>query len=1029
MSRCPVWTRLLVALFVSATTSLCAETLLAAEPAPTAAFECRWTDAVLSIDGKLDEPAWAHAAIIENFSLPWLKAKNRPAVAPTKARLLWNHDALYFAAEMADRDVWAEIAEHDGKCWENDVFELFFKPSPKHTGYYEFQVTPKGTRLDMFIPKKEPDFFAKFIQDSPFLWETAVAVHGTLNQRTDKDEGWHVEGRIPWTDFLRTGGRPADGEVWTMALCRYDYLLGQEPELSTCAPLASEDAANFHLTQDYAPVRFVGPESSPGANPPAIAKRTPLTTSKLIGTPEPPPPYRVKRIYPDLAFSHPLGVMHQPGSDRLWVWTQGQDGNGGKILRFVDTPDARETELVYEADKDRILFDICFHPKFTENGYVLIGSNGKGSAGFEGKTTRVSRFKLDPKPPYAFDPASEEVLIEWLSDGHNGGALRFGLDGLLYITSGDGTSDSDLPKIGQNMSVLLSKLLRIDIDHPAEGKKYSVPKDNPFVGKEGIVPETWAYGLRNPWRMTVDEKTGHIWIGNNGQDLWEQVYFVNKGDNYGWSVMEGSHVFYDDRPHGPTPFVKPTFEHSHSEARSLTGGVVYYGQTLPELNGAYLYGDYSTGKIWEGRHDGQQVVSHREIADSSLVLVYFEENTRGDLLLVDYQPAGKGGLYTLEPVPPVTNPPAFPQTLSETGLFTKVAGHHLVEAFIPYTVNAPFWSDGSFKTRAFALTGNDSRIEYTRIGGWKFPDDAVIVKSFQLETDEGNPASRQWIETRIMVKQQGEWAGYSYLWNDAQTDATLVASAGLDKTFTVKSPTGPREQSWHYPSRAECMVCHSRAANYVLGLCEVQFNKSHEYAPGQTDQQLRLLEQLDLLSLDRNAQAREVLKEELQAAGKDDAFVTKAVAAAAQQPDQRTAPESRGLGVSPSRLKRLVDPFQPGPDLTLRAKSYLHSNCASCHLDAGGGNSQFNAGFDKPLDKMKLVDEKPVHSTFGLADAKLIAPGAPERSVLLHRISHRETGHMPPLSTSQLDTKGRDLVREWIQSLRSTQQAAAQPAP
>lgn len=1010
----------------------CVTVLSAAEPAVP--FECRWTDTAIRIDGKIDEPVWAKAQTIDGFALPWLKAKNHPATTPTKARLLWNHDALYFAAEMVDHDVWADITEQDGRCWENDVFELFFKPSPKHTGYYEFQVTPKGTRLDMFIPKKEPGFFEKLVKDSPFLWETAVAVQGTLNVRTDKDKGWVVEGRIPWTDFLRTGGRPAVDEVWTMALCRYDYVEGKEPELSTCAPLATSDTANFHATDDYAPVRFVGPATSPAATPPAISKRTPLTTSKLIGTPEPPPPYRVKRIYPNLSFSFPLGVMNQPGSDRMWVWTNGKDGAGGRLYRFVDQPDVKETELLFEADKGRILFDFCFHPKFVENGYVYFGTNGAGSKGFDGKTTRVSRYKMDPKPPYKLDPASETVVIEWLSDGHNGGAIRFGNDGLLYITSGDGTSDSDLPLIGQNMTVLLSKVLRINVDEttPAVGdkpaKNYTVPADNPFVGKDGIVPETWAYGLRNPWRMTVDEKTGHVWVGNNGQDLWEQVYFVRKGDNYGWSVMEGSHVFYDDRPRGPTPFVKPTFEHHHSESRSLTGGVVYYGSALPELNGAYLYGDYSTGKIWAGRHDGSKVTEHREIADSSLVLVYFEENTRGDLVLVDYQPDDKGGLYTLERVPPVTNPPEFPKTLSATGLFSKVEGHQLVEAFIPYSVNAPFWSDGVFKTRAFALPGPDTQIEYTRTGGWKFPDDAVVVKSFQLETEEGNPASKQWIETRIMVKQQGEWAGYSYVWNDRQTEATLVESAGVDKVFSVKTASGDREHKWRYPSRAECMVCHSRAANYVLGLCEVQFNKEHEYPNGKKDQQLRVLEQLGMLKADPAALAREVLKSELKAAGKDEAFITAAVAAAGQKPDQRTAVVKDALGVSPSRLEKLVDPFQPGPDLTLRAKSYLHANCASCHLEAGGGNSQFNAGFDKPLEKMKLVDETPVHSKFGLMDAKIIAPGSPERSILLRRISHRETGHMPPLATFRPDTAGRDLMEAWIRSLTPAKQTAAASA-
>jgi glucose/arabinose dehydrogenase len=153
----------------------------------------------------------------------------------------------------------------------------------------------------------------------------------------------------------------------------------------------------------------------------------------------------------------------------------------------------------------------------------------------------------------------------------------------------------------------LAKVLRIDVDHPHDGRHYSVPTDNPFVGVEGARPETWAYGFRNPWRMSVDPRTGHLWVGNNGQDLWEQIYLVERGANYGWSVYEGGQIFYANRQLGPTPVSKPTFDHPHSEARSMTGGVVYYGGKHPELQGAYIYGDYSTGKIWAAKVEGLDV--------------------------------------------------------------------------------------------------------------------------------------------------------------------------------------------------------------------------------------------------------------------------------------------------------------------------------------------------------------------------------------------------------------------------------------
>src|SRR5205085_1521055 len=158
----------------------------------------------------------------------------------------------------------------------------------------------------------------------------------------------------------------------------------------------------------------------------------------------------------------------------------------------------------------------------------------------------------------------------------------------------------------QGLNDYLAVMLRLDVDHPDKDKPYSVPKDNPFIHVPDAKPEIWAFGFRNPWRMTFDKKTGHLWVGQNGQDLWEQVYVVERGGNYGWSVQEGSHPFYLERPRGPGEIRNPVAEHHHVEARSLTGGVVYYGSKLPELQGAYIYGDYSTGKIWGVRYDGKQ---------------------------------------------------------------------------------------------------------------------------------------------------------------------------------------------------------------------------------------------------------------------------------------------------------------------------------------------------------------------------------------------------------------------------------------
>lgn len=699
----------------------------------------------------------------------------------------------------------------------------------------------------------------------------------------------------------------------------------------------------------------------------------PLTTCRVTGSPDPAPPYSARRRFPRLTLEYPIHVVAQPDSDRLWVITQDKAFAQTAIRRFVDSDDVTESEVMLAPD-GRSAYDLCFHPDFARNGYVYVGHNRARSPGGP-KVSGVSRFQVNPRQPGPLDPATETTIIEWESDGHNGAAITFGLDGMLYVTSGDGTSDSDTNLRGQEMSHLTAKVLRLDVDHPVEGRQYSIPADNPFVGRSGIAPETWAYGLRNPWRITTDRKTGHVWVGNNGQDLWEQVYFVRKGDNYGWSVYEGSHPFYLSRTLGPTPHVKPALEHPHSESRSLTGGVVYYGKSLRDLAGAYIYGDHSTGKIWGARHDGARVTWQHELADTPFHITGFGIDTHGELLICDHAGGKEGGLATLVPSPAAATKTDFPRTLSATGLFQSVRGHVMPAVVVPYSVNSPLWSDGTFKVRYLALPADAPRIETSPQRAWGFPDGTVLIKSFGIDTVDGDTSSFRWIETRLMTRQQNEWIGYSYAWNDDQTDGVLVDRAGADRTFQTRTESGPQPLAWHFPSRTECMVCHSRAAGFVLGLSTPQCNRPHDYGAGRVENQLTVLERLGLASFGKGPHGR------------------------------------------------LVDPANPDEPLEARVKSYLHANCAICHVDAGGGNSLMSLDFQTPLDKMKIVDEIPRHDRLGLDDARLVAPGRPERSVLLARISRRGRGQMPQLATTRIDPLAQRLLTEWIQQLPA---AAAQ---
>jgi len=725
-------------------------------------------------------------------------------------------------------------------------------------------------------------------------------------------------------------------------------------------------------------------QSADRERPFGIPQRVPLTTSRVMGSPEPPLPFRAVRTRPELEIDFPVHVIREPGTRHLFLSSQAKSFGESTISRVMEVPGQASTELLFEVPD--VAYSLCCHPRFEENGFLFVGSNGPRKG--ETKHSRVSRYTVSRTAPYLVDPESAMTVIEWKSDGHDGAAMAFGLDGYLYVTTGDGTSDSDKDVVGQRLDMLLAKVLRIDVDQADDGQNYSVPQDNPFVDIENARPETWAYGVRAPWRAHVDPQTGQLWVAQNGQDLFEQVYAVQRGANYGWSVMEGSHPFYLERPLGPTPHTKPTFEHSHAEARSLTGGVSYYGEKFPELRGAYIYGDYATGKIWAGKLSGEgQVEWHKEIADTTLAITSFGTDADGELLITDHQGAGQGGFYTLEPNP--VDAPAtaqFPRRLSQSGLFDSVQNHTMAAGVIPYSVNSPLWSDGSRKSRFMAIpessgtAGHPATIASHPTDAWKLPDGTVLVKSFGLNMATGDMANGtdpltenwQWIETRFMLLQDKEWVGYSYAWNEDQTDATLVESAGDSKVFHVRGDDGVSfEQTWRYPSRTECMLCHSRAAGFVLGLSTPQMNRDHDYA-GVVDNQLRALSHAGVL---------------------------------------------HGLDKAPSECERLADPSDASQPLEARARSYLHSNCAHCHVESGGGNAQMNLKFNTKPEEFKVIGVKPVHQTFGLAEPQLVSPGHPERSVLLHRVKIRAPGQMPQLATSRVDQQAVDLLEEWIKGI------------
>jgi putative heme-binding domain-containing protein len=555
------------------------------------------------------------------------------------------------------------------------------------------------------------------------------------------------------------------------------------------------------------------------AGEPAALKRTPWSTSQLEGTPEPPALYRMSRVFPELKFERPVDMCLAPIGDTLFIVEQ-----GGRILQLPNDMAASEPKVVFDLKRDikegSDLYGIAFDPAFSDNPsvylcYIVKGSHPDG--------TRVSRFKVETSPDgWRFDPESEQIILTFQNGGHNGGCLKFGNDHCLYITTGDaaGATPPDPEHTGQDCSDLLSSVLRIDVHAKDADKPYAIPKDNPFLGRDNVRPEIWAYGFRNPWKMSFDRETGELWVGDVGWDLWELVFRVARGGNYGWSVTEGSQPIYPDDPRGPNETITaPIVQHAHSEARSLTGGYVYRGKLLPDLAGAYIYGDYETGKIWGVRANPDGSIGWlKELIDTNLKIITFGERADRELFVIDY----RGECFLLE-VNPDTDAQkaatAFPHTLSATGLFADVARHQPAEGVFAYEIASPMWHDGATAERLVAIPG-DGQLSRNR---WEFPEGTVLAKTLSLEGRR--------IETQILHRYLGEWRGYSYAWNEESTDASLVNASGDTKPITVSdrtAPDGQRSQSWKFASRTDCLSCHTSPSGYLLAVNPAQWN-----TPGQ----------------------------------------------------------------------------------------------------------------------------------------------------------------------------------------------------
>ncbi|MGZ0173642.1 MAG: PQQ-dependent sugar dehydrogenase [Planctomycetales bacterium] len=730
------------------------------------------------------------------------------------------------------------------------------------------------------------------------------------------------------------------------------------------------------------------------------------TTSRLKGSPEPPLPYRAQRVFQQLNFEQPTVLTNAPGTDRLFVAEQ-----KGRIFSIPNDTDCKQANLFLDANElveqlnarlakdDQVTFGsvygLTFHPNFASNRrcYVCYTVNAKRGKNADG--TRVVEVRVDKNDPPRAIVDSETQIISWLVGGHNGGCLKFGPDGMLYISTGDGGAafPPDGHNTGQDVSDLLAGVLRIDIDRPQADRAYSIPGDNPFVKLDGARGEVWAYGMRNPWKMSFDRKTGNLWVGDVGWELWELVYQANSGDNFGWSLFEGRQPVHAERKRGPTPIVPPTVEIPHTEGASITGGFVYRGNRLPELKGHYIFGDWETRRFWGISVDGDKIGERKELVEPSVRIVGFAERNDGELLLLDHD---SGTIHELVRNNVANTQADFPRRLSETGLFQSVASHQPAEGIVPFSIHAPQWSDYATAERWLGLPHDASiglQNRPTAVDGsmfkraLNFPNDAVLMKTLSLEFVHGDPTTNRKVETQILHFNGYDWRGYSYRWNAEQTDAELVDSTGETAAFEISDATAPggqRRQSWRFPSRMDCIRCHNPWAEFSLAFNVAQLNRTEDQTG---ENQLERLQQMG------------VFHEASQQLNPEDPYAT-----AEPAPPLNERPE-------------LVDPFDESVDIRLRARAYLHVNCAHCHRFNGGGAAKIYLPFDTSIYKTEAVATRPTQGTFGIHDAMIIAPTDPYRSVLYFRMAKAGPGHMPHLGSQYVDQRGLSLIHDWIHLL------------
>lgn len=688
------------------------------------------------------------------------------------------------------------------------------------------------------------------------------------------------------------------------------------------------------------------------------------TSCRLANDSSAPGGVELVQAFPNLNFSKAVQLATPlDGTGRLFVVEQ-----GGLIRVFSNDVAAEDAQVFLDitdltsAFGEQGLLGMAFHPRYITNGLFYVNYTAKGSG-----ETVIARFQVSDRNPNQGDPASQQILltIDQPYANHNGGQILFGPDGYLYIGMGDGGSGGDPKGHGQDTKTLLGAMLRIDVDHPQNGKPYGIPPDNPFAESEdGSRPEIFAWGFRNPWRFSFDRLKGTLWVGDVGQDKIEEVDVVELGKNYGWNTMEGTACYKPAAGCSKDGLMLPVAQYSHVDVgESITGGYVYRGRAVPSLYGSYVYGDFVTSQIliWKV---GEQPPPVSGMLKAPGNVAAFGEDEAGELYVVTYQ----NGLYRFVESEKQPEPVDFPQLLSDTGCFKDLASLEPATGVLPYSIQSPLWSDGARKQR-YVVLPKDGVIEWDEGSGRLiYPVGTLFIKHFEWVTDPANPKASVRLETRFLVIGEGEARGYTYRWNEPGTDAELLPGADVLRVNIGGDNDDAESWLWQFPSRTQCDACHTQASGYVLGADDVGQMNRNEPIGGQP--QLATWAGWGLFN-----------------------------------------PPVGDIWID---LPRFANPYDDSASIDDRVRSYLHSNCSGCHMPGGAAGTDLDLRHDTPLALTQMCDEPPQKGDLGVVGAKLLKPGSPDESLLYLRMVHPGAYRMPPLGSSRVDEQAARLVRQWV---------------